>query len=130
MNDQQGDFIGVISVDNSKSGLKPTDETVQPLEIFASLISQIIVLNRSQQKQDKLELTLQHVQKLESIGLLAGGVAHDFNNILGIIVGNAELALEDLPQWSPALSSLEEIRKAGMRACRHRPAAPGIQPNP
>jgi PAS domain S-box-containing protein len=54
--------------------------------------------------------------KMESIGTIAGGIAHDFNNIMGIILGNTELALDDVPKSNPAHSSLEEIRKASLRA--------------
>jgi signal transduction histidine kinase/DNA-binding response OmpR family regulator len=50
MNDEQGNLIGVISVDSSKSGKKPTAETVRPLEIFSSLISQIILYNKTQKE--------------------------------------------------------------------------------
>ncbi|MBT7631043.1 MAG: response regulator [Desulfobacula sp.] len=53
---------------------------------------------------------------MESIGTLAGGIAHDFNNIMAIIVGNIELALDDVPKWNSAYSSLEEIKKASLRA--------------
>ncbi len=64
----------------------------------------------------KLESELRQAHKMEAIGILAGGVAHDFNNILGIIIGNCELAMDDVPEWNPARLNLEEIITAGMRA--------------
>jgi len=69
------------------------------------------VTNRRQ-----LEEQFRQAQKMEAIGHLAGGVAHDFNNILTAILGNTELALADVPEASPARQSLEEIRRAGARA--------------
>lgn len=64
----------------------------------------------------QLELQLRESQKMEALGTLAGGVAHDFNNIVAAIMGNVELALEDTDPESPARVSLTEIRKAGLRA--------------
>ncbi|THB74950.1 MAG: PAS domain-containing sensor histidine kinase [Desulfobulbaceae bacterium] len=64
----------------------------------------------------QLEEQLQRAQKMESIGTLAGGIAHEFNNILSIIIGNNELIMEDLPDWSLSRESCEEIRLAGLRA--------------
>jgi nitrogen-specific signal transduction histidine kinase len=63
-----------------------------------------------------LEEQLVQAQKLQSIGRLAGGVAHDFNNLLTAILGNAELALIDLPEDHPAGESVREIVKAAERA--------------
>lgn len=116
MNDENGNFIGVISVDDSKSGRQPNDETVRPLEIFSSLISQIIVLKREFEKRSELEEQLRHARKLEAIANLTGGIAHDFNNILGIIVGNTDLSLLDLPEDDPTRHSLLEIKTAATRA--------------
>lgn len=57
-------------------------------------------------------------QKLEAIGKLAGGVAHEFNNLLTIILGYSEDILEELPQISPIREPAEEIVKAGVRAAK------------
>ena len=64
----------------------------------------------------ELEAQLRESQKIEAIGTLAGGIAHDFNNALATILGNVELAREDVGTNPLALESLEEIRKAGSRA--------------
>lgn len=64
----------------------------------------------------RLEAQLRQTHKMEAIGTLTGGIAHNFNNILGIIMGNMELALEDVPGWNPAHLNLEEIKTASLRA--------------
>jgi len=66
--------------------------------------------------QKTLETQLHQARKMESVGTMAGGVAHDFNNILYIIIGNADLALEDIPEWNPAHGNLQNIKTAGLRA--------------
>ena len=67
-------------------------------------------------ERKRMEARIQQAHKMEAIGTLAGGVAHDFNNILGIIVGNAELALSDPALQERTERSLEEIRTASIRA--------------
>lgn len=69
-----------------------------------------------------------HLAMTAPMGVRAGELAHDFNNILGIILGNTELALRELPQWDPARDWLAEIKTATMRAIAivHRiPGLPG-----
>lgn len=66
-------------------------------------------LKRSQEQ-------LRHAQKLEAVGRLAGGVAHDFNNILTAIVGCAGLLLDGLPPGHPCREDADEIRRAGEQA--------------
>ncbi len=63
-----------------------------------------------------LEEQLRHAQKLESLGLLAGGVAHDFNNLLTGILGNASLVLETIDPGPAARGMLEDIIRASERA--------------
>ncbi len=69
-----------------------------------------------EEQRINLDRQLQQTQKLESLGVLAGGIAHDFNNILMVITGNADLALMDIPEQSPAASKIENIKKASFRA--------------
>ena len=71
---------------------------------------------RAEQERVALEAQIQHAQKLESLGVLAGGIAHDFNNLLMGVLGNAGLALMQLPHESPARESLRRIEAAGRRA--------------
>jgi two-component system cell cycle sensor histidine kinase/response regulator CckA len=67
-------------------------------------------------EQRQLESELRQAQKMESVGLLAGGVAHDFNNALTVIMGSTEVLAEALPSSSEAESALDEIRSATNRA--------------
>jgi len=62
------------------------------------------------------EENLKQSQKMESVGTLAGGVAHEFNNILGGILGYTEIAIDDAPEGSPVCESLDEILKLSLRA--------------
>ncbi len=75
-----------------------------------------VSLKKSVEERKKLETQLRRAQKVEAMGTMAGGFAHDFNNILGIILGNTELALEDIPKSNPVKFNLEEVRIACMRA--------------
>jgi PAS domain S-box-containing protein len=64
----------------------------------------------------RAEARLRESQKLESLGLLAGGVAHDFNNLLVGVIGNASLAQEWLPEGNPAAELLDGVIKSGEQA--------------
>lgn len=67
-------------------------------------------------ERERLQIQLSQAQKLESIGRLAGGVAHDFNNMLGVILGHAELALDIEKPSDPLRTHLQEIRQAAQHS--------------
>jgi two-component system cell cycle sensor histidine kinase/response regulator CckA len=67
-------------------------------------------------QQRSLENQFRQAQRMEAVGRLAGGVAHDFNNILTAITGYSELLLEDLGSGDPHRSDVEEIKAAALRA--------------
>jgi len=71
---------------------------------------------RAEEEKKNLEQQLAQAQKMESVGRLAGGVAHDFNNMLGVILGHTELAMNQLDATHPLFSGLKNIRKAAERS--------------
>ncbi len=71
---------------------------------------------QAQAERENLEHQLQHAQKMESIGLLAGGVAHDFNNLLVAILGYCDLIKNALGQSHPVYAELLQIERAGEQA--------------
>jgi PAS domain S-box-containing protein len=83
---------------------------------------------RQEEERRELETQIQQAQKWESISVLAGGIAHDFNNLLTSILGNASLALMDLPADSPVQRYLQQIEDSSNRAadlCRQMLAYAG-----
>ncbi len=81
-----------------------------------TVIREITQQKRTRREKNELEAKLRRIQKMEAIGALAGGVAHDLNNILSGIVNYPELLLLDLPDDSPLKKPIGEIQKSGERA--------------
>jgi signal transduction histidine kinase len=71
---------------------------------------------RVEEERETLQAQLIQAQKMESVGRLAGGVAHDFNNMLGVILGHTELALTHMEPGQPLFAELREIQKAAQRS--------------
>ena len=79
-------------------------------------VSDISESKQAELERDKLKSQLFQSQKLESIGTLAGGIAHEINNILSIILGNNELLMLDLLKWGHSREKAEAISVASLRA--------------
>lgn len=100
------------------------DGSVVPTIIFGVLVAgkvfvmfeDIAAQKQAEEERLEFERRLLHSQKLESLGILAGGVAHDFNNLLTAILGNLELALFEVPEVSGARPSIARAMAAGRRA--------------
>ena len=75
-----------------------------------------LVLANDVSETKRLEALLWQAQKMEAVGRLAGGVANDFNNLLGVITGYSELLLKDLGPQHPGWKRVEQIQKAAERA--------------
>lgn len=71
---------------------------------------------RAEEERKSLQVRLQRAEKMEALGTLAGGVAHDLNNVLGVVVGYSELLLNDSRGSTSARSMATEILKGGQRA--------------
>jgi PAS domain S-box-containing protein len=107
------------------TGRRKSGETF-PLEIISAEISgrggAVLLLRdlteraQAEEKRRELESRIQRRQRLESLGVLAGGVAHDFNNLLTVILGNCELSLMQLPPDPEARQNIEAVIKAARQA--------------
>ena len=84
-------------------------EVIDGRKVVLATVRDITYRKRSEER-------LRDTQKLESLGVLAGGVAHDFNNLLTSILGHADLACQDLPPGSPVRASLDSIQRASHQA--------------
>ncbi|MBW1781523.1 MAG: PAS domain S-box protein [Deltaproteobacteria bacterium] len=91
------------------------DEQGGPVKIVGSM-RDISERKQNEKERKKLEDQLHRAQKMESLGLMAGGIAHDLNNILSGIVSYPELLLMDLPEDSPLRKPIMIMQEAGMRA--------------
>ncbi len=90
--------------------------TISPVRNSDDGIRGASIIVRDITEHKRSEQQLREMQKLESLGLIAGGVAHDFNNLLVGIMGNASLVLESLPSSSPNYAPLSHVVQASERA--------------
>jgi len=84
--------------------------------LMISTVQNTTARKQAEIEQEELQTQLQQSQKMESVGRLAGGVAHDYNNMLSIIIGYSELSLEKIKKDDPLQTLLMEILKAAKRS--------------
>jgi PAS domain S-box-containing protein len=94
----------------------PVWVTASPIRDQAGAVHAASLIARDIAERKRLEQSMRDAQKLESLGVLAGGVAHDFNNLLTGILGNASMAADMLPESSPARDAMESVVLAAQRA--------------
>jgi PAS domain S-box-containing protein len=83
---------------------------------LVGVIADLTDKKKAEDAQNKLRLQLNQAQKMESVGRLAGGVAHDFNNMLTVINSYTEMLLSNLDHGDPTFKKLDAIQKAGLQA--------------
>lgn len=101
---RRGETVAIISAQNI-----PVPEK----RLMISMVWDVTAAKRAEEAREKLQAQLNQAQKIESVGRLAGGVAHDFNNMLNVILGVAELAMEKIDPGAPLYDDLLQIQAAG-----------------
>jgi PAS domain S-box-containing protein len=91
---------------------------IAPLRNVSGKITHFVAIQRDITERKGFEARLLQSQKMETVGKLAGGFAHEFNSILTAIIGQSELLLGDLPAGSPLVENATEISKAAARAAK------------
>ena len=94
----------------------PVRDPESHVTMLLGITRDVTARKRSADEKSKLEAQLQQAQKMEAVGRLAGGVAHDFNNMLGVILGHAELAMTELGPTQPMYENVAEIYRAAERS--------------
>jgi len=108
-----GDTWSGRMVNKRKDGTFYTEETtISPVRDASDRIVNYVAVKHDISEHLRLAAQFQQAQKLEAVGLLAGGVAHDYNNMLTVILCYAELALRKVDASNPLRTDLEEIIKA------------------
>jgi PAS domain S-box-containing protein len=116
---QRGEMFAGEAVNYRKDGKEFDMEwQIAPLRNAEGKITHFVAIQRDITERKRLAAQLFQSQKLETVGKLAGGFAHEFNSILTAIIGQSELLLRDLPDGGPLAKNASEISKASHRAAK------------
>ncbi|MDB6007683.1 MAG: multi-sensor hybrid histidine kinase [Prosthecobacter sp.] len=114
---EQGDTFAGETVNYRKDGTEfDLEWQIAPLRNADCAITHFVAIQRDITGRKRLEAQLIQSQKMETVGKLAGGIAHEFNSILTAIIGQSELLLVDLPAGSPLTGKVTAINQAAGRA--------------
>lgn len=110
-------LLGVLILDWRGVDCEPNAEEVfKSLRVVGDIMTGAIEQLRAEESLRRSEERLRDTQRLEALGRLSGGVAHDFNNFLTAIIGNCELLSDDLSDVAVCSDEVDEIRRAAQRA--------------
>ena len=120
LNDMRGESLDleyrVLAADSRVVWFRNKQTTIPPEAAGQLRLIHGIMLDITAQK--RLEEQLRQTQRMEALGKMAGGVAHNFNNVLTALIGHTELALLSLPPEHPAFADMEAVRRSAQRAAR------------
>ena len=109
-------IISLLGFDSVREEKSWSEDTVALIKIVGEIFVNALQRKWAEEERRKLESQLQRAEKMEAIGSLAGGVAHDLNNILGGLVSYPDLLLMDLPEDSPLRRPILTIKNSGKKA--------------
>lgn len=113
---QEDEVIGVVVIQSYDDEDAFSEGDMEVLSIVSNAIAGAILHKQTEEKRMELEEKLARSEKMEAIGRLAGGVAHDLNNVLTAIVSYPDLLLRKLPDDSPLRKSIITMQKSGQKA--------------
>ncbi|MEO0424287.1 MAG: ATP-binding protein [Pseudomonadota bacterium] len=96
--------------------LAPPQSTQQQTASVLITLRDVTEQTKREERERALEHEVMERQKLDAVGRLAASIAHDFNNVLSVVLGSAELALRDVPEGHPAHKPIQQVLTAGLRS--------------
>jgi signal transduction histidine kinase/CheY-like chemotaxis protein len=110
---EEGQMIAIVGVGNKEEPYDNVD--IRQLTLLSESGWRLIYKIRSEEEKKKLQKDLQNAKKMQAVGTLAGGIAHEFNNLLGVIMGCTDMARDDVPKDSFAKNQLDNVMTASYR---------------